>query len=297
MDLRSLNIFIETAELKSFTRAGEKLGYSQPTVSFQIKQLEQELGVQLFDRIGRTVSLTDAGKDVLPYAQQICRMAQEMALGVKEQREVSGVIRVGMADSLCSPLIEKQLIRFRADYPKVSLHVVTAGTGELFRLLNHNEVDMICTLDDHIYDTNYVIAHEEKIGVHFVVSTKHALAVRERVTLQDLLEESFFLTEKGMSYRRLLDEKLARSSLALQPILEIGSADMICRLVEMNMGVSFLPDYVTEAAVRAGTVKRLDVENSSVELWEQLIYRRDKWVSLQMQAMVDHLSQIILQKG
>ena len=297
MDLRSLNIFIETAELKSFTRAGEKLGYSQPTVSFQIKQLEQELGVQLFDRIGHTVSLTDAGKDVLSYAQQICRMAQEMALGVKERREGSGVIRVGMADSLCPPLIEKQLARFRADYPKVSLHVVTAGTGELFRLLNHNEVDMICTLDDHIYDTNYVIAHEENIGVHFVVSTKHALAVRERVTLRDLLEESFFLTEKGMSYRRLLDEKLARSSLALQPVLEVGSADMICRLVEMNMGVSFLPDYVTEAAVRAGTVKRLDVENFSVELWEQLIYRRDKWVPLQMQAMVDHLSQIILQKG
>ena len=71
MDLRSLNIFIEVAELGSFTRAGEKLGYSQPTISFQIKQLEKEMGVTLFDRIGHTVTLTDAGRDALPYAQNI----------------------------------------------------------------------------------------------------------------------------------------------------------------------------------------------------------------------------------
>ena len=103
MDFRSLNIFIEAAELGSFTRTGEKLGYSQPTVSFQIKQLEKELGVQLFDRIGHTVSLTDAGRDALRYAQNICHMSQEMILGSAQRREPNGVLRLGMADSLCTP--------------------------------------------------------------------------------------------------------------------------------------------------------------------------------------------------
>ena len=69
MDLQSLNIFVQVAELNSFTKAAEVLGYSQPTVSFQIKQLEKELGVQLFDRIGHTISLTDAGRAALGYAQ------------------------------------------------------------------------------------------------------------------------------------------------------------------------------------------------------------------------------------
>ena len=78
MDLRGLQIFIEVAEQRSFTRAGELLGYSQPTVSFQIRQLEQEMGVPLFDRIGHTVSLTEAGAEALLYAQQICNLSQEM---------------------------------------------------------------------------------------------------------------------------------------------------------------------------------------------------------------------------
>ena len=76
MDLRSLNTFIQVAESNSFTRAAEKLGYSQPTISVQIKQLEKELGVTLFDRIGHTIRLTDRGRDVLLHAQRICHMCQ-----------------------------------------------------------------------------------------------------------------------------------------------------------------------------------------------------------------------------
>ena len=100
MDLKSLHTFIQAAELGSFTRAGEKLGYSQPTISFQIKQLETELGVQLFERIGHTVSLTEEGRDALRYAQNICRMSEEMARGASERAVASGEIRLAVADSL-----------------------------------------------------------------------------------------------------------------------------------------------------------------------------------------------------
>lgn len=294
MDLQNLNIFIQVAELNSFTRAGEKLGYSQPTVSFQIKQLEKELGVQLFDRIGHTVSLTDAGRDALFYAQNICRMSQEMALGASRRYEANGIVRLGMADSLCTPLISKEFAKFRESYPNVSLHITTAGTDELFRLLDHNEVDMVCTLDSYIYNMTYIIENEEKIGVHFVVSPNNPLASKDTVTIQDLLSQSFLLTEKGMSYRRLLDENLARNAVEIQPVLEISRADLICSLVENNVGISFLPDYVTETAVREKKVVRLFVEDFEVELWKQLLYRRDKWVSLQMQALMNHLARIPL---
>lgn len=294
MDLRSLNIFIEAAELGSFTRTGEKLGYSQPTVSFQIKQLEKELGVQLFDRIGHTVSLTDAGRDALRYAQNICHMSQEMILGSAQRREPNGVLRLGMADSLCAPLITGGFARFREVYPKVSLHVITCDTGALLEALDHNEVDMICTMDDHVYDTNYVIADEEEIGVHFVVSPKNELAGREQVGIEQLLPQPFLLTEKGMSYRRLMDEQLARNSQEIQPVLETGRADLICSLVEENAGIAFLPDYVTEESVRQGRLVRLDVPDFRIVVWKQVLYRREKWVSLEMQAMIDHMAGIRL---
>ena len=294
MDLQSLNIFIQVAELNSFTRAGEKLGYSQPTVSFQIKQLEKELGVSLFDRIGHTVSLTDAGRDALSYAQRICHMSEEMLLGVSRRQEVSGIVRLAMADSLCIPMIAKRFAKFRETYPKVAFHVTTAGTDELFRLLDHNEVDVVCTLDRQIYDTNYVIANEERIGVHVIVSAEHPLAAKKAVKLSELQEQSFMLTEKGMSYRRMLDECLARHSMEIQPVLEIGSADLICKLVERNLGISFLPDYVTETAVQEKKVVRLEVDDLEVFVWKQLLYRKDKWVSLQMKALMEHLADGLL---
>ena len=95
MDLRSLETFLEVAERSSFTRAGEYLGYSQPTVSFQIRQLEQELGVPLFDRIGHTVTLTDAGREALDYAQRICNLSREMTMGARQDQTIRGSIRMG----------------------------------------------------------------------------------------------------------------------------------------------------------------------------------------------------------
>ncbi len=294
MDLRALNIFIEVAELGSFTRAGEKLGYSQPTISFQIKQLEKEMGVPLFDRIGHTVSLTDAGRDALGYAQNICHMSQEMVLGSAGRRQPKGILRLGMADSLCAPLIASDFGSFRQKYPRVSLQIATGDTGALLGYLDHNEVDMICTIDDRVYDPNYVIADEEELGVHFVAAATGPLAAVGRISVERLVEEPFLLTEKGMSYRRIMDEQLARVSREIRPVLETGRADLICNLVEQGMGVALLPDYVTEADVREGRLVRLNVPELPIVVWKQLLYRREKWVSAQMQAMLDHLKGIRL---
>jgi len=296
MDLRSLTIFIQAAELSSFTKAAEKLGYSQPTVSFQIKQLEQELGVQLFDRVGHTVSLTEEGRDVLSYAQRICNLAQEMTMGAARRYEPSGLLRLGMADSLCRPLIASRLAAFRRQYPNVLLQVISAGTGELFRLLDHNEVDMVCTLDSPIYDTNYVIASEEKIDVHIVAAVTNPLAHLERVEICQLKGHPFLLTEKGMSYRRLLDGRLAQEHLEIKPVLEGGRADLLCELAAQDIGLSFLPDYVTQKAVKEQKLVRLDVEGLDICVYKQLLYRRDKWISLQMKAIIKHLETILLQE-
>lgn len=294
MDLKNLNTFVQVAELGSFSKAGERLGYSQPTVSVQIKQLEQELGGKLFDRIGHMVRLTDKGREVLVYAQQIAGLCQEMtgSTGYSVDR---ALIRIATADSLCGPMMDREFARLRQNHPNISLKLTTAGTGELFHLLDHNEVDLVCTLDNHIYNNNYVIAEEERVGVHFVVGIHHPLAKKQILTKEDLLCQDFLLTERGMSYRRLLDEWMARDSLQIQPVLETGSADLLCRLVEEGLGISFLPDYVTAAAVARGSIRRLDAEDFRPELWKQLLYHRNKWRSPAMETVVNHLAQITLQ--
>ena len=178
----------------------------------------------------------------------------------------------------------------------LSLKIITGGTSELFSLLDHNEADMVCTLDSHIYSTDYMISAEEMVGVHFVCSSNNVLVNVENISLEAILSQPFLLTERGMSYRRLLDEKLASLSLEVKPTLEISSADLICRLAEENAGVAFLPDYVTAEAVARGSLVRLSVDDLDFGLWKQLIYRRDKWLSKPMRAILEHLSKVELNK-
>lgn len=287
MDIRTLRIFIDVAERSSFTKAANALGYSQSTVSFQIKQLEEELGAKLFERINHTVTLTDRGREVLRYAHQIDQLSREMGQVAQTETPVAGQVRIAMADSLSPLLLGLRFLDLRRAYPAISLKLITAGTEEMFRLLNHNEVDLVLTLDNHIYNTEYVIVKEEKIRTHFVAPAEHPLARREKLTVQDLLEEPFLLTERAMSYRRLMDEKLAERSLEISPVLECGNVQQLCRLVEAGAGLSFLPDYATESAVCAGKMARLDVGDFEVEIWKQLLHHRSKWLSPAVQTVMD----------
>ena len=287
MDTKNLTTFIYVAELRSFTKAADRLGFSQSTVSFQIKQLETELNCQLFERINHTVHLTEKGREVLEYAHQINRMTRELKDSMKEEAS-SGYIRLAMADSLCTSLLSRDFLHFRKLYPNISLKIIAAGTEEMFRLMNHNEADAILTLDNHIYNTEYRIFREEKVRTFFVAGAGTRIASASSLSIEELLLQPFILTEKGMSYRRLLEERLAELSLEIQPVLEIGSTELICSLVEQGAGISFLPEYVIKDRVEAGTLVCLPVSGLEIHVWKQLLYHRNKWVSPQMETVLKY---------
>ena len=287
MDIKNLTTFIYVAELRSFTKAADRLGFSQSTVSFQIKQLETELSCQLFERINHTVHLTEKGREVLEYAHQINRMTRELKDSMKEEVS-SGYIRLAMADSLCTSLLSRDFLRFRELYPNISLKIIAAGTEEMFRLMNHNEADAILTLDNHIYNTEYRILREEKVHTFFVAGAGTRIASASSLSIEELLLQPFILTEKGMSYRRLLEERLAELSLEIQPILEVGSTELICSLTEQGAGISFLPEYVIKDRVKAGTLVCLPVSGLEIHVWKQLLYHRNKWVSPQMERVLKY---------
>ncbi len=164
----------------------------------------------------------------------------------------------------------------------------------MFRLLNQNEADIVYTLDNHIYDTNYVIQQESRIGVHFVCAAGNALATRDAISLTELVKQPFLLTEKGMSYRRMLDEKLAAHSLEIQPVFVSGNAGLIASLVEQNAGLALLPDYITKPYIEKGALCYLHVPEMEIEIWTQLLHHREKWVSEPMRIVIDHLRRCML---
>ena len=289
MDFKNLCTFIQVVELGSFTKAGEKLGYSQPTISFQIRQLEEGLGVQLFDRINHSVSLTSQGQEVLSFAYEIMQRVSDMEEHLRSNQEVHGTVRVGMADSMCSWLLEGQFAVLRKQFPNVKLQITTASTEGILQLLDQNEIDLAYTLDRHVYNKDYIIAGEEKIDTHFVISGEESLADSGPISMSKLVSLPCILTEQGMSYRRLLEQNLAQHSLQIDPVLEIGNTDLICRLVEKKIAIAFLPDYVTERAVEEGRLARLQIEGLSIEIWKQLLYHRNKSITPPIKTVMSFL--------
>ena len=292
MDTKNLQTFIQVAELRSFTKAAEKLGYTQSTVSFQIRQLETELGVPLFDRINRTVSLTEYGSKLLQNAHDLSRLLQSITVGDAAPEQISGRVRLAMADSLCTALMSSVFPDLRSRYPGITLEICAAGTEEMFRLLNHNEVDLVCTMDSHIYDREYVILHEKRIDTHFVCGSDSPLSGRP-IPVEQLVDQTFLLTEKNMSYRKLLDEQLASRSLEIQPVLECGNISLLLELTAKNAGLSFLPDFVTASMTGQGRIRRIEVPDLQVDVWVQLLHHRDKWLSDAMQVVVREISQAL----
>ncbi len=292
MDLKVLESFIIVAEQNSFTRASEILGYSQSAISTQIKQLENMIGTPLFERINHTVKLTAKGQEVLKLSHKMLLLSEEMKSVSKPTENLSGTIRIAMAESLCHHLFWDNYAEFHKKYPGITLEVISARTEEMFEMGRKNEVDMIYTLDKHLYENNYITVEDHVCKTHFVASPRNPLCQMNHLTISDIMEYPLILTEKGMSYRNILEERLSKEHLSPHPFLEIGDTSLICHLIKEDMGISFLPDYTTEKYVREGRLKRLHIDDLDVEVWVQLLYHRDKYCSPEMKCVIDFLTGI-----
>lgn len=287
MEIRNLNTFILVAETGSFTRAAEDLGYTQSTVSFQIRQLEEELNCVLFDRFSRNISLTEAGKQLLAHANKICHGVEELKESFSRKEEPEGIVRIVSADSICEKMMLLNYGNFYARYPKVKLEFSTAITDEMFKKLYHHEADVMFTLDNHVYREDFTIVHEAPVPLHFVASADFPLAGRKHLKIGELVNYPFLLTEWGMSYRKILDDQLAEMSLQIDPVLETTRTDIITSSLLNVPAISFLPDFVTEQRVREGELVYLDVDEFEPVIWKQLIHHKDKWLSSTMMAFLD----------
>jgi len=289
MELRNLVTFIHVAELGSFTKAAEQLGYSQSTISFQIKQLEEELGCLLFERINHTITLTERGHELVSYAHQVCALTDEFKESLTKEEECSGHIHIVTPDSVCEEMIDSHYIDFHNKYPNISIKFTNADTSVMFDMLDHNEADAIITLDSHSYRKDYVIAKEEPLSMHFVTNAKSRFADRQNLKMQDIVGEPFILTEYGQGYRRVFDKELAKKSLDITPVLEIGRTDIITHVLCESQMISFLPDFVTKDLVADGKLCYLDICDLNIDIWKQLIYHKNKWLSKSLKIFIEYI--------
>ena len=289
MEIKNLITFLHVAQNNSFTNTANILGYSQSTISFQIKQLEDELNCQLFERINHNIKLTSQGQKLVTYAQNIIALRDEIKDELSTQEESTGHIHIVTSDSICSEMIPSNFLDFHSKYPHISLKFTTADTNDMFEMINRNDADIIITLDSHAYHQDYIIAQEMPIQMHFVVSREHPLANKKKISIHELVKEPFILTEHGQGYRRVLGQELAKYSLGIEPILEIGRTDLITEIVAKSNMISFLPEFVTKEYHDANKIVYLNVTDFNIEIWKQLIYHKNKWLSNSLKHFIDYV--------
>lgn len=289
MQLRNLITFMHVAELGSFTKAAEQLGYSQSTISFQIKQLEEELDCLLFERINHTITLTERGQELVYYAHQIRALTDEFKEKPNKGDQLSGHIHIVTPDSVCEEMVNAHYFDFHSKYPLISIRFSTADTSAMFDMLDRNEADLIITLDCHSYNKDYIIAKEEQLPIHFVTNSNSKFAGRKGLSIRDIAGEPFVLTEYGQGYRRAFDSELAKRSIDITPILEIGRTDIIVSVLTKSDMISFLPDFVTKPLVDAGVLCYLEICDMNIEIWKQLIYHKNKWMSKSLKTLIEYI--------
>ena len=283
MEFRELSTFLQVAKLQSFSKAAKVLGYSQAAVTIQIKQLEQELGVHLFDRIGKQTSLTHQGSVFYDHAASIMRDIAQAKDAVSHPQKLNGHLCIGTIESICASLFPSLLTEYHKLHPEVNISIRSDSPDQLLEQINGNQLDLVYFMDKRVYDVKWEKVLEEPEEIVFAATADHPLAQRsEPLSLDDVLSYPMVVTEKNASYRLILEQYLAAMGKSLQPYLEIGNTDFILQFLKQNTGITFLPRFTVEKAVSEGYLRILSVKKFSIRTWRQILYHKDKWVTREM---------------
>lgn len=240
MELRQLRYFLKAAELLNFTDAAKQLYITQSTLSQQIKQLENELNVLLFDRIGKRVFLTEAGNEFLPFAKQTVGDADWAVQRIQDLQGIrTGSLRIGITYSLSfglAPII----LRFMKEYPNIKLEVFYNTAQELLQMLKDRELDFVLSFSMTVKDEQIEETDLYEVPLCAIVHIRHPLAFQKNISLKELKQYSLVLPSRGLSARSALNDLLQTNDLKLDPHLEMNDANILLQLVESSLYVTVL---------------------------------------------------------
>ena len=284
MEIRNLVTFLKVTELNSFSKAAEALDYSQSAVTVQIQQLERELGVRLFDRIGKNVSITQYGKNFISYARDIVSAVARAQVFASEETELTGMVQVGTLNSLMTASFSDIVPAFRQRFPHVMMRLHADMVASLKDKLLKNELDLIYTLDSQVLDPQFVKVFEAEEEIVVVTNRDNPLAARDH---------PFILMNRTNAYRDLFDTELARQGLEIRPFLELEDDVLALRLLYENPAyMTVLPLYTVKKSIHEKSLAAVRVEDCKMSQFRQVIYHKNKVLTPQIQGMLDTIVEV-----
>jgi len=260
LTLHQLRTFRAVAEQLSFSAAAHELSISQPSVSYQVKELEAVLGLPLVDRLGKRVRLTEAGEVLYEYARRTLTLLDEVALVMEQMRGIErGTLRVGASATVGIYVIPLALGAYKKVHPNLALSMEIGSREMLQERLKRGVLDL-AVLSLPIADPNLESTPFMDDELVLVVPAGHRLAARRDLTLRDFTGESFLMREPGSGTRLAVEMAARRAGVSLQVGMELGSNGAIKHAVEAGLGVAVLSSHAIELERKGGGLVVVDIE-------------------------------------
>lgn len=278
MDLDQLHTFLEIVRLKSFSKAAQTVYRTQPAISAQVRQLEQELNTTLFDRLGTKIALTAAGRIFADYAEKILDLRRQAQDSINElERTPRGELIIAANEATCIYVLPTVFSEYKKQFPNVQLHVDRSYGSHVVQAVTENLADFgITQLPVEEKRLQVVKIHTDEIKL--LVPARHAFASRRMILCRDLANVPLLLPKSGTTRTRL-NVWMEPMESEMSVSMELDSTEMIKRFVMAELGLSFLAASHCEEEIAAGRLAAVSLGPEPMMRTVGLIYRKDKALS------------------
>lgn len=296
MDFDQLHTFLEIVRLNSFSKAAKTCFRTQPAISAQIRQMEQELGTRLFDRFGSRITLTIAGRTFAEYARQILDLRRQGFDAVRElEKNPKGEMTIAANEATCIHVLPGVFARYRELFPNVQIQVVRSYGAQTIESVLDNTVDFGVTqlpLQEKKLSVVQIYSDE----IRLLTAPAHRLAKRKTVNAEEIVKENLLLPKAGRTRTRI-NEFLDAYEDKLQVSMELESSEMLKRFTEANLGITFLAVTHAREELAAGRLKAIRLRPLPMIRTIGLIYRKDKALSRAALGFIKLVSEFAAEKA
>jgi DNA-binding transcriptional LysR family regulator len=290
INLHQLKIFHAVARSGSFSRAAGELLISQPSVSIQVGELERQMGAELFEQVGKSVRLTEAGRVLDDYASRILALVDETRMAMDELKGLRrGRLLLGATSTPGTYLLPALLGRFKEQYPNIEIVLRVRDTRRIQEMLLQRELHLgvigskviLPDIDASLWVSDELV---------LVVAPGHRFASLGTVRAADLAGQPFILRERGSGNREAVEDALNAAGVHITPVFELEGAEMVKQAVAANLGISILSRCAVDLEVAAGRLRVVPIEGVHIERAIWLLRRRDRRLPRIAQAFLEAIT-------
>jgi DNA-binding transcriptional LysR family regulator len=293
MELRQLKTFLAVSQVLSFNRAAGSLHYAQSTVSAQIKALEDELDVPLFDRLGKRVVLTEAGERLVRYAGKILDLEAAAISDVSGRQEPEGSIAIRIPQSLGAYFLPHAIELFHRKFSKVGFDISSCAVVPLQQELRAGIIDAAFLLAESINASDLTAEVLGFTQLIFVCAPGHPLAAKPKITFDDLGTTALLLPKHDCSYKVTFEQELAQERIKPAVVMELNSLEALKRCVMRGVGITIIPKIAVRKELAAGDLVILSWQEHNLETAILLTMHKNKWVSPSLKAFIDAFRNVV----